>query len=41
MLGVVELRVSETSVGFACCFQTNSNFTTRSEAGCHFSEKYS
>lgn len=33
------LRVSETSVVSACCFQMNNNFTRRSQAGCYYPEK--
>lgn len=39
MVEVVGLRVSETSVVSACCFQMNNNFTRRSQAGCQYPEK--
>lgn len=39
MMEVVGLRVSETSVVSACCFQMNYNFTRRNQAGCQYPEK--
>lgn len=39
MMEVVGLRVSETSVVSACCFQMNWNFTRRNWAGCQYPKK--
>lgn len=39
MMEVVGLRVSETSVVSACCFQMNYNVTRRNDAGCQCPEK--